>query len=217
MNYSLVHQILNWVESYENTTKNSENYELSDVLAWIQEQINAPKKEIPAVPFTLKTENLESEITALIISMYRYGKNYIKKALADTPLQTSDDFTYLVSLMKSPMTKTALIDNNIQEKPTGIEIIKRLLKNQWIEEENNPKDKRSKLVFLTEKGRNTLLQTFEKMLKVSEIIAADLELTEKWQLLFILKKLEAFHKPIFLNQKNNDWNELKQFFDKKKQ
>ncbi|TAE50877.1 MAG: MarR family transcriptional regulator [Cytophagia bacterium] len=214
MNYSLIHQIFDWAEQYENIIQPKKNYELTELLAWIQNEIKTEKTTDKNNDF-FKTENIDTEITAFIIFMYRYGKIYIKKALSETPLQTSEDFTYLVSLMKNPMTKTALIDNNIQEKPTGSEIIKRLIKNEWIEEEKNPEDKRSKLVFLTEKGREVLFSTFERMQKASSIITGDLEQEEKKYFLNMLKKLDTFHKPIFLSQKNNNWEDLQNLFDKK--
>ena len=52
--------------------------------------------------------------------MYRYARNYSKKALEKTPLQTIDEFTYLGVLMQSPMTKTQLINRHVQEKTTGM-------------------------------------------------------------------------------------------------
>lgn len=214
MNYSLIHQIFDWAEQYENIIQPKKNYELTELLAWIQNEIKTEKTTDKNNDF-FKTENIDTEISAFVIFMYRYGKIYIKKALFETPLQTAEDFTYLVSLIKNPMTKTALIDNNIQEKPTGSEIIKRLIKNEWIEEEKNPQDKRSKLVFLTEKGREVLFLTFERMQKVSSIITGDLEQEEKKYFLNMLKKLDAFHKPIFLSQKNNNWEDLQNLFDKK--
>lgn len=214
MNYSLIHQIFDWAEQYENIIQPKKNYELTELLAWIQNEIKTEKTTDKNNDF-FKTENIDTEITAFIIFMYRYGKIYIKKALSETLLQTPEDFTYLVSLMKNPMTKTALIDNNIQEKPTGSEIIKRLIKNEWIEEQKNPQDKRSKLVFLTEKGREVLFSTFERMQKASSIITGDLEQEEKKYFLNMLKKLDTFHKPIFLSQKNNNWEDLQNLFDKK--
>jgi DNA-binding MarR family transcriptional regulator len=113
------------------------------------------------------------------------------------------------------MNKTSLIDKNIQEKPTGTEVIKRLLKNEWIAEKNNENDKRSKLIFLTEKGKGILFQTFGQIGKASEIITGSLEQQEKLQLLALLKKLQIFHQPLFITQKNKNWEEFLKLLENK--
>ena len=52
--------------------------------------------------------------------------------------------------------KTDLIANNHMEMSSGIEIIRRLLKNGWISEEWNPEDRRSKYVSISAAGKRLI-------------------------------------------------------------
>jgi DNA-binding MarR family transcriptional regulator len=145
---------------------------------------------------------IETEISILIVNMYRYARVYSKKALENTPLQTVDEFGYLATLLTyNCLKKTELIAKNIHEKPTGMEIIKRLLQNGLIDQFDDEQDKRSKLVRLNDKGKYLLYSIFDKMGKVSDIVTGDLERDEKIQLLYFLKKLDRFHHHIFTNEK----------------
>jgi MarR family transcriptional regulator, lower aerobic nicotinate degradation pathway regulator len=110
------------------------------------------------------------------------------------------------------MTKMQLIEKNIHEKPTGLEVIKRLLKNKIIGERDNDEDKRSKRVFLTEKGKGIFFQTLSQMGEVSKIISGKLTASEKIQLFTLLKKLDDFHNPIFLEHRHKSINELNKDF-----
>ncbi len=106
------------------------------------------------------------------------------------------------------MTKIQLIEKNVHEKQSGLEVIKRLLKHGLIAERDDEHDKRSKRVFLTVKGRTTFYRSLETMGKVSAIIAGKLSPEEKQQLFTLLKKLEDFHNPIFLNNRSLALDEL---------
>ena len=79
-----------------------------------------------------------------------------KKALEKTPLQTLEEFTYLATLLQSPMTKTQLINQHIQEKTTGMAVIQRLIKQNWVKQSENTADGRSQIVEITAEGRTIL-------------------------------------------------------------
>ena len=136
--------------------------------------------------------------------MYRYARNYSKKALEKTPLQTIDEFTYLGVLMQSPMTKTQLINRHVQEKTTGMAVIQRLLKRNWVKQSDNSADARSQIIELTAEGRTVLMGAFSEMLKVSSIVTANLTTAEKVELNRILEKLNVFHRTILDKEKTLD-------------
>ena len=145
---------------------------------------------------------MEAKISTLITALFKYAKHYTKYALDDTPLVTMDDFGFLASLAyRDSMTKTELSNHNLLEITSGNEIIKRLLKNGLIEEYNDPDDRRSKRVKITDKGKKLLLGTFAPMDNVSRIVAGNLRIDEKIELLTLLNKLDNFHKKIH----DNDW------------
>lgn len=66
--------------------------------------------------------------------LYRFSKYYTKYALADSPLQSIDEFVFLADLLGRPgLSKAELTDSHIHERSTGIEIITRLLRRGFIE------------------------------------------------------------------------------------
>lgn len=155
------------------------------------------------------TNEVEVELSKLIIFLNRYAKLLIKKGLINFPELISEDFTYLYILMSAEsMTKIQLIEKNVHEKPTGLEVIKRLIKHGLIDEKADDNDKRSKRVFLTEKGKAMFFATVGEMGKVSALIAGKLSIDEKKQLYQLLKKLEDFHNPIYLNERSKQIDSL---------
>jgi DNA-binding MarR family transcriptional regulator len=152
---------------------------------------------------------VESALGKLITFMYRYSRTYSKKSLENTLLITPDDFTYLAVLFsKGSMTKMELIEAHMQEKTTGIEIIKRLLKNGLAQQHNDENDKRSKRLVVTPKGQQILLGIFPKMGKVATLLGGNLTNEEKMQLLYLLNKLQLFHHAIHLENRNKHPDEI---------
>jgi MarR family transcriptional regulator, lower aerobic nicotinate degradation pathway regulator len=149
-------------------------------------------------------ENLNSVLGKMIGFMYRYAKFYTKKALEKSPFQTMDEFVFVIAVFqKEGITKMDLIKMNHLEKTTGMEIIKRLIKINMLEQYDHPDDKRSKALKVTETGKLAMFETFPIMQKVSNIIGGDLQEEEKKQLYLLLNKLNDFHLPIFEKEKES--------------
>jgi DNA-binding MarR family transcriptional regulator len=130
--------------------------------------------------------------------MNRYAKTYSKSAIYNSKFATQEDFIYLINLKAfGAMTKTDLIKKNIQEKPVGMQIISRLIKQGWIEQSDSLEDKRSKIILITPEGIEALEQNMKKIKQATEIVTGDLSYTEKIELIKLLKKLEHFHQPIY--------------------
>lgn len=146
-------------------------------------------------------ETPDSVLSKYIVYMNRYARMYIRKALEGTPLSTGDDFTYLIAVMQSPgLTKSALIALNLHEKPTGMEIIRRLLQKGLLQQSEAQADRRSKRLYLTETGKGALFQAFGRMGKVAEVVGGDLSDAEKEVLTRLLARLDAFHRPVFFQE-----------------
>ena len=96
----------------------------------------------------------------------------------------------------------------MHEKPTGLEVIKRLIKHGLVNERNDENDKRSKRVFLTDKGQALFFATVKQLNKVALIVLGDLTKDEKKQLYPLLKKLEYFHNPFYLSHKEISLDQL---------
>lgn len=159
--------------------------------------------------FDLKVNNFENEITKQILLLGRYGKQLIRKGLENHPDLVNEDFTYLYRLMDyDSLTKTQLIEKNGHEKQSGIEIIKRLTKNDLVSETPDENDKRSVRVSVTEKGRKVFKDSMEDITVVSKIMCGNLDKEEKGELLKNLKKLNTFHNTIYVNKKSESLKEL---------
>ncbi|WP_258931879.1 MarR family transcriptional regulator [Flavobacterium oreochromis] len=77
----------------------------------------------------------------------------IRRGLKDFPQLANEEFTYLYRIIdESSLTKMQLIERNAHEKQTGIEIIKRLVKNDLLEEFPDDHDKRITRLRITQKG-----------------------------------------------------------------
>lgn len=145
-----------------------------------------------------KGRSAESAINTLLVQLNRYAKLYSKSAIADSEFSTQEDFIYLITLRShGAMSKMDLIKKNIHEKPVGILIINRLLKQGWIQQVDSSEDKRVKLISITSKGINTLENQMTKIRQATQIVAGNLTYTEKMDLIRILNKLEKFHNPIY--------------------
>lgn len=159
--------------------------------------------------FDLKVYDLENEIAKQVILLGRYSKQLIRKSLENHPALANEDFTYLFRMMDyKSLTKMQLIEKNAHEKQTGIEIIKRLVKNGLFKESPDENDKRSTRISVTEKGRNVFLDSMQDITKVSRIMCGQLSLKEKEALLSSLKKLNTFHHTVYSNFKNEDTDEI---------
>lgn len=155
--------------------------------------------------FDGRERNTESHISQLIVMMYKYAKQYFKVVLDHTKVQTIDELVFLIILLfEGEKTKKDLIQQAIQEKTTGMEILKRLNNLGLVQTEENPMDKRSKLVKISEEGKHFMFQMFPRMDQVSQIVCGDLNQVEKFQFLELLNRLNHFHQPIFYQSKQKE-------------
>lgn len=197
--YGLVKQVIALLEQFEEENPANEAQNLTDFAAWLNQTILSTKGHKNQADVVLSQhETVDSVLGKMIAFLYRYARSYSKKGLEGSPLVTTDDFTYLAVLnARGSMTKMELIDYHIQEKTTGIEIIKRLLKNGLVEQQEDKADKRSKRLTLTQNGRNILFAAFPPMGNVATLVAGNLSESEKMQMLYLMNKLHLFHQPIY--------------------
>lgn len=210
MDFDLLTDIIEAFKKFQLSLPEGKKSNLVDFAVWVNTQQYAKEQPVDAGHAEIVGRNdIDVELGKLIIYLNRYAKLIIKKGLADFPELISEDFTYLYILMTAEsMTKIQLIEKNVHEKPSGLEVIKRLLKHGLIGERDDENDKRSKRVFLTDKGKSTFFSSIKTMSKVSAIISGKLTPEEKQQLFTLLKKLEDFHNPIFLNERSLQLDEL---------
>lgn len=208
MNYGLIKDVLDLVQQFEIETNNNNHFETSveGFKNWISTNNNTIVNE-PNWEGKENGRSAESIINTLIVHLNRYAKSYSKSAIFGSNFSTQEDFTYLINLKAfGEMSKMDLIKKNVHEKPTGMQIINRLINQGWIEQRNSKTDKRSKVISISETGLQALGDQMDKIRQATSIVTGNLSQNEKMELIHLLKKLDNFHQKIY--DKNIDTENL---------
>lgn len=158
-------------------------------------------------------ETPDSVIAKYVIFLYRYAKYYGKKVFRDLPLNSLDDWPFLMSLLVLPgQTKKSLIESNLMEKPSGMEIINRLIREGLIIQDADPADRRGKILQITELGKEVLFKTSIELDLLSKIVGGKLTPLAKLRLLKSLHELHLFHLPVFSASRDMDLKQIARTF-----
>jgi DNA-binding MarR family transcriptional regulator len=199
MNYGLIKGVLDLVQEFEIETNNNNHFETSveGFKNWISVNNNTVINE-PNWEGKENGRSAESVINTLIVHMNRYAKSYSKSAIVGSDFSTQEDFIYLINLKAfGEMSKMDLIKKNVHEKPVGMQIINRLIKQGWVEQRNSKTDKRSKVISISETGLQALENQMDKIRQATSIVTGNLSQNEKMELIRLLNKLDNFHQPIY--------------------
>lgn len=154
-------------------------------------------------------DKMATNVSILISLLFRYAKMYSRKALKDSPIKTVDEFAMLITLLThESISKQELIKEQVLEKTSGIEIVNRLIRQGYIQQFAGAKDRRSKLLKITEEGTRELMLILPRMNVVSKIVAGNLTTTEQNLLSYLMRKLDHFHNDIFLNDKDAELEDI---------
>ncbi|MBL7789084.1 MAG: MarR family transcriptional regulator [Chitinophagales bacterium] len=177
-------------------------HNLSDFAYWILDKENRSSCiDVSSSNNSLETNDIEEEISRLLVLMYRYAKGHLKTYLAEFSELNQEDFTYLYALKRAgSLTKTQLIERNVHDRTTGLEVIRRLVKNGLIHEHEDEHDKRSVRIELTKKGEMAFIEIKSITRKVAKLITGKLTAKEKQKMYELLKKLDVFHQPLYLSK-----------------
>jgi DNA-binding MarR family transcriptional regulator len=204
MNYTLIKDVMGLLEEFETEVQTSpDSYPgtLKGFKTWMFDKENPVPSENSDEPYWEGKENgrtPESAINTLLVHLNRYAKTYSKSAISNSEFSTQEDFIYLINLKAfGQMSKMELIKKNIHDKPVGMLIIARLLRQGWVEQIDSDVDKRSKLIHISEAGLEALERQMAKIRQATNIVAGNLTHHEKMDLIRILNKLDRFHYPIF--------------------
>ncbi|MFK7921917.1 MAG: MarR family winged helix-turn-helix transcriptional regulator [Bacteroidia bacterium] len=206
--YTLLHELLPLLEEYEANANGGASLPAFSI--WLSQRASVSRPGL--VPRGSEGEDSADTILTMLISyLFRYTKHYTKKALEETPLNTMDEFTFLTTLSyQGSLTKTELIQQHLLEVTSGIEIIKRLIKSDLIDDFPDPNDRRSKRVKITEKGSRVLEGVMKEMDRVAMIFSGDLNGEERRQLMPLLLKLNDFHALIHMQDRKSELNVIEE-------
>lgn len=199
MNYPIIKDVLTLLEEFESENiSGSYPSDIEGFKTWISAKSTPPEINEPYWEGKENGRTPESAISTLLVHLNRYAKTYSKSAISESQFATQEDFIYLINLKAfGSMTKMELIKKNIQDKPVGMLIIARLLKQGWIEQADSDIDKRNKVISITQAGLDALDRQMGKIRNATDIVAGNLTYQDKMELIRILNKLDRFHYPIF--------------------
>lgn len=201
MNSEIIKDTIDLLEQFSLENHGLYSNDISGFRTWIYDQEDIRRHTAVDEPVWEGKEegrSVESALSTLLVHLNRYAKTYSKSAITDSDFSTQEDFIYLINLKAfGKMTKMQLIKKNVQEKPTGILIINRLIKHGWVRQVDSDDDKRTKILEITTEGLSALDQQMDKIRTATKIVTGDLSYSEKLSLVKLLDKLDHFHRPIF--------------------
>jgi MarR family transcriptional regulator, lower aerobic nicotinate degradation pathway regulator len=131
---------------------------------------------------------------ALTGRLSRYALMYTKKALMPLKLSSIDDMIYLIIVNEQGLPrKSDVIHQALSEFPSGIDVIKRLVNMELLEELPDDQDRRSKRLRITEKGLSVMYQAFGLLSQASDAAFGTLTPSEKMLIGGIMQRLDRFH------------------------
>ena len=203
MESNLLRRLLDLGDAFEQQHPEPQERSLSKFLTWAsqQEKSEAEPPELP-VYYTDTAPVLPTFIAQYLTIGYRYFRLYVKKALETTPLLTFDDYVSLVYLVeRGHLSKTELVEITINERTSGMLVIKRLIDRGFILQTDDANDRRSRQLTITTEGMAMLQAVQPAMNQATLLLKGDLSIDEQRQLGTLLARLDQFHRPLFLDHK----------------
>ena len=152
---------------------------------WLRDRNDSVYKSEHAIP-----GKEDSIIVMFLIMVNNLTRNRLNKLINNTPLSTIMDYLFLVQLDgHGRMGKAELIAFNHLEMSSGIEVIRRLLKNGWVTEEPNSEDRRSKYVAISQAGKTLLDSLSEQVNAFYRSFCSGLHDMNKTEIIYFLERL----------------------------
>ncbi len=222
--YKIIRQLIDLWEVYEN--EEFEEHNLLKFSEWMATQI----KENSIVNTKYETkydQNLRSErelylsklepklqFQEYIIRIARLEDFYIRKYLAGLPLNSRLEYLFLYTIDKiNKARKTDLINIHLVEYTTGMDTIRRLVKNNFVQELPDTEDKRAKILILTKDGHELLKKANSRMIEANNAFLACISPNRWKKTLPVLKEINEFHSNIYLKHYDKPFAEISNLMD----
>lgn len=222
--YVIIKQLIDLWEVFENEALVEHN--LLNFSEWMAEQINEKSiintKQDPRYDDNLRSEtefylgklDPKSQFQEYILRIARFEEFYIRKYLVDLPLNSRFEYLFLFTIDNlEKARKTDLINIHLVEYTTGMDTIRRLVKNNFIKELPDSEDRRAKNLVLTKDGKELLTIANKRMGEARNAFLACIS-PNKWKKTMpVLKEINEFHNNIYLTHNNKPFSEISNLMD----
>lgn len=191
------------IHKWEAFLETNQGYSLEDFARYILKQNETLEEESNRKGSDSREKNYEypyltAEAGRAIFRLYKFSKMYSKPIMMGVGLNSFDEFTILTTLLeKKEATKKLLIEENLIELTTGMDMLKRMLKQDLLKERINPQDKREKLVSMSENGQRVLFSILKGFQSMEDVLG-DLNKEEREQTIQYLERLDKYHSSLNL-------------------
>lgn len=194
-----IKEIIELLENWDNFKRLNPNDNIYDFGKWLSESGAGTVNKSPILKSGKHlTDEYSGEYQFLasyfITRMGKFIKNYTKEIFSEYELNSSDDFSFLalIDTMENP-NKKELCAANLTEFSTGLDIIRKLIKKGYVVEIQNPSDKRAKILKITEKGKLTVDNIYNKLRQLTDDVLGDLNAEERTTIIRFLERLNTYH------------------------
>jgi len=180
MDYTLIKELIEYAEEYQ---KKHSSKKIEDFIIWLNNKLFTNKG---------KSHTTHDELLIAFKLMYlnKSLKKETKSVLSESNVSSIDEYSFLLHLdYQESFRKMEIVELHNLEAPTGIDIIKRLIKNKLVEEFPDEKDRRAKRIKITKNGISELKSIKPKIDFIFTKFTGPLNLNEKVQISGILDKL----------------------------
>lgn len=151
---------------------------------------------------------------SLISRLARLQDFYTKKLFEGLPLSNLLEFNFLMHINKNmSLKKKEIIDYNLVEYTTGIDIIKRLIRLGLVDEFQDQLDRRSKRLKITSEGKKVLVEALITLKKIEHLFFLSPDLDDWETCIPVLETLEAYHSGIFAKSDYGSGYKILQVFE----
>lgn len=157
----------------------------------------------------LEPPDQTSTVAKLIGRLGAILTTYLKLALKEGDEVELDAFYCLNAIFhQGEARKIDVISYNFFEQTTGIDLLNRLKKADYISERTDPSDKRAKLVQLTDTGKQLLFSLYQRLYFPAYLMFGELSKVDIQLMLNLLGPIEVKHGKLLSDNRTKNFNDL---------